>query len=159
MPYKPKIELESRLEYLLPIVIWVAFAVLIAYWILREPTRSIANSSAFGCYISAQRPIILINEAGLQIINSDLPAVQFEIDWNDEGITIWPQNRLRLVDRAQDPFFEVTNTPGTAIRFIEIIDGRAYPDLDEAELDNFQLVIADDRVVAYSRTDMQLCSA
>lgn len=158
MPYKPDVDLERNLERFLPIVGYALFGILIVYSLLRDPPEPIPNSSAYGCYASQLRPSIFIDENGIQVVNSDLPNVSYTLDWDDEGITLWPEKRLQLVETSIRRSFEVLDEPGYAFRFVDVIDGNVYPDVDATRLDTFQLITSDHRLAAYSRTTLDNCN-
>ena len=158
MTYKPSIDAEGDLRRWAPIMMLCAGGLIAAYSFTKEGAKPPANSSAFGCYISDKRPPILIDEHGLQIVDSNMETIPFSLDWNDEGIFLWPERRIVLSDDPQTGSFTVKNEAGHAFNFVNVLDGGVYPDVDAANLETFQILTANGRRAAYTKTDPVRCN-
>jgi len=159
MTYQPSIDVEGSLQRWAPGIMLCAAGLLAAYSFSTEGAKPPRNSSAFGCYISNNRPPILIGKRGLQIVGSSLKPIPFSLDWNDEGIFLWPEKRLVLTDDPQGGgAFTVRDEAGYAFNFVNILNGSVYPDVDATELETFQMITANDRRAAYTKTDPVRCN-
>lgn len=157
MAYSPKTDIENSISRWIPLTGFALGGLMLVAMLSRQSIDPPDNSPAFGCYLSGNSPAIRIDEDGINVIGSSLPAVQFRLDWDDSGITIWPEKQLTLIETPQRSYFEFMDEPGTAWKFVDVIDGRVYPDLDETSLTIFQIRTSTNRIAAYAQTDEVNC--
>lgn len=159
MPYEAAADPERTMKRWAPFAVFGFGAILISFVVFKEPTGPPSNGAAFGCYISNNRPPIRINASGVQVMDAKTPVVPFRLEWHDEGITLWPENRFILVDRPEGGSFQVEDKPGQAITFVTVVDSAVYPDVDAANLNAFQFFTSEGIRAGYSRTASEACAA
>lgn len=158
MPYQPNIDNDRLIDKFGPYAFMALLALAIFLFSMQKPSPPPPNAAAFGCYVSADHPSILIDQGGLHIVGTRLQAVSFRLEWNDEGIYLWPDKMIELTAVSDHSYFELREGPGNAFVFVKMENGKLYPNTNAATLETFEFSDTSYRRVIYRNDLMSNCT-
>ena len=137
---------------------WVAFVCGGLYLAFRPSAPPPSSSKAFGCYIAANAPPILLDAKGMMIGQSPPIRIAFHLEASKTGIMLTADAPIiARPGRGGYSYSIESRGIGRFLNFSRDIDGRSYGVFDENELHRFTMLADDGVELFYRKADAVAC--
>jgi hypothetical protein len=118
------------------------------------------NEKAFGCYVAAGAPSILLDKSGMYIRQTDFPKIAYHLERHKLGIALTADAPI-VARPAGNRYVYSIEQPGDGLflDYFVVIDGESYGVFDENALTQFTMLARDGTYLAYRKTSAEGCRA
>lgn len=118
------------------------------------------NSSAFGCYASADAPAIRLDRQGMQIVQRGFPLIGFHLERSKQGIALTAERPIYAQPSPAGYRYAIAGRGiGRFLEFYRLDHGEIYGVFEETELSGFRMLANDGAYLPYDRVDAARCEA
>ncbi len=125
-----------------------------------EPRSPPANRLAFGCYMTADGPPILLNQAGMHVMQDDFPPIGFHLERHKQGIVLAAEAPINASGTQPGYHFGISERGvGKLLSFFKVVDGEVFGVFEESELGGFRMPAKDGRYLPYRKEEALICAS